>query len=75
MKVYVVTDMDMHFINGVYATLEGALKSVAELMHECFYERCIVETVERDREWIITFPHDEPDCVGHIQITCEKVEA
>lgn len=71
-NVYVVIDTDMGFIFGAYKSLRSVLAAAGEMLESCGYKSFIFE--QDDEEWYITFPHEDPTCIGHWRIEHIKIE-
>lgn len=64
-KMYVLFDMDINEVRGIYKTFEGLMKDVTNTVRELHYP-CIETSYDMDIEtWYFTFPHDDPKCVAH----------
>lgn len=73
MKVFVVLDTDMNFVYGVYDSINKVMSAAIDLMQEADY-RSFFFTKFDDNEAALTFPSDDPHCVGHWTITRHDLE-
>lgn len=70
--IYIIRDTDMNFIVNVCATFTKVMDKVMETMDECGYSS--FNFVNADDVYFITFPHCDPDCVGHWRVERWEVE-
>lgn len=69
MKVYVLIDTDINTVWGTYSKFEKAIAELTEIMkeeHE-YYDTMNI-SMDGANGWVVTMPHENPDCVAHFSI-------
>ena len=72
-NIYIINDMDMHFVVGAHKTIEKVLKTAMTALTTCGYSEFTLRE-ENEDEWFITFPHYDTNCISHWHVTRVELE-
>ena len=70
--VYVIRDTDMNYTVDVCKTMEKVMENIMETMKEAGYGSFTF--VDAGSVYFVTFPHGNPQCVGHWRIEKWEME-